>query len=132
MSNNLSGENEANELVTDLTNQLKEEVEKMLGMRFLLYKAIKYRTQTVRGKNFYVKMKVAGVPNPADSPLTEQQLIDLAASNNQPIKFIHVRFWRDLPVNNFKLTLYNKIETDKLETDPIDYFEWVLCEFWFA
>ena len=123
MSNNLSGENEANELVTDLSNQLKEEVEQMLGMKFLLYKAIKYRTQTVRGKNFYVKMKVAGVPNPADNPLTEQQLIDLAASNNQPIKFIHIRFWRDLPVNNFKLTLYNKIETDKLETDPIDYFE---------
>jgi hypothetical protein len=115
---NLSDEKEADETVTEIVDNLKSEIEAQMKMRFTLFRPIAYRTQTVRGTNFYVKLKIAGVD--ASSQADAQQL---AASNNQPIKFIHVRIWRDLPVHNFKLTLYDKVEINKLESDPIDYFE---------
>ena len=115
---NLSDEKEADDIVKDVVDKVKSEIEEKLGKKFTFYKPIRYRTQTVRGTNFYVKLTVAGV-----DATTGDSSASAAASNNQPLKFIHVRIWRDLPVHNFKLTLYGKIEENKLESDPIDYFE---------
>ena len=117
---NLHDEKEADETVHDITSKMKSDIESHLKQKFTFYKAISYRTQTVRGTNFFVKLKVAGVDAATAETMDASQL---AAANNQPIKFIHVRIWRDLPVNNFKLTLYPKIETENLESDPIHYFE---------
>lgn len=115
---NLSVEKEADDVVLNVVNQLKQDIEAKLNMKLNIFKPVRYRTQTVRGTNFYVKLKIAGVS--ADSA---DAASSLPPSNNQPIKFIHVRIWRDLPVHDFKLTLYDRIEFDKLESDPIDYFE---------
>lgn len=117
---NLREEKEADDTVHEIAGKVKEEIESFLKVKFTFYKAISYRAQTVRGTNFYIKLKVAGVD--ADKAAT-MDASQLAAANNQPIKFIHVRVWRDLPVNGFKLTLYPKIEQGKLESDPILYFE---------
>lgn len=117
---NLREEKEADETVHEICGKVKEEIEEFLKVKFTFYKAISYRAQTVRGTNFYVKLKVAGVDADKAASMDASQL---AAANNQPIKFIHVRVWRDLPVNGFKLTLYPKIEQGKLESDPILYFE---------
>ncbi len=116
MATNLGIEQDADESIADLINQLRSEIEAKLNMKCTLFEAVKYRKQTVRGTNFYVKIKVAG-SSEGDVDVSQ------ANNNNQPTRFIHVRFWRDLPVNNFKLTLYDKLELDKLELDPIDYFE---------
>ena len=111
MATNLGNEQDADESIADLINQLRAEIEAKLNMKCTLFEAIKYRKQTVRGTNFYVKIKVAG---------SSEGDVDVSQANN---KFVHVRFWRDLPVNNFKLTLYDKLELNKSELDPIDYFE---------
>lgn len=117
---NLREEKEADETVHEIAAQIKADVEAHLKMKFTFYKATRYRTQTVRGTNFFIKLKVAGV----DAALAaSMQPSELAAANNQPIKFLHVRVWRDLPHNGFKLTFYPKVEADKLESDPILYFE---------
>ena len=122
---NLSIEKESDDSLVNLLGQLKSDIEFRLNMKFTLFKPIRYRTQTVRGTNFYVKIKIAGHQLNQLQNENENDHQDMLAnnSNNQPIKFIHVRFWRDLPVNNFKLTLYDQILVDKLESDPIDYFE---------
>ncbi len=120
---NLSVEKESDDSLVNLLAQLKSDIESRLNMKFTLFKPIRYRTQTVRGTNFYVKIKIAGQQQHQLEQNENDHHQDVLANNNQPIKFIHVRFWRDLPVNNFKLTLYDQILVDKLESDPIDYFE---------
>lgn len=124
----LSIEKEADETVNEIALKMKPEIEAKLDMKFTLYKVINYRTQTVRGKNFFIKLKLAGVSASsldADAANASEADVqkELKKMNNQPIKFVHVRIWRDLPVNDFKLTLYPLIQTDKCESDPIDYFE---------
>lgn len=119
---NLREEKEADDVVHEISANVKAEIEDFLKVKFTFYKAISYRAQTVRGTNFYIKLKVAGVDADTAASMEASQQ-PLGAANNQPIKFIHVRVWRDLPVNGFKLTLYPKIEQGKLESDPILYFE---------
>lgn len=114
---NLKDEKEADETVHEIALKMKSEIEAHLKMKFTFFKAISYRTQTVRGTNFFIKIKLAGV----DAATVVDS--NLPPANNQPIKFVHVRIWRDLPVNNHKLTLYPKIDIDKTESDPISYFE---------
>lgn len=115
MLSNLCEENEADDVVQGIVDELKPQIEEILNMNFSVYRPISYRTQTVRGTNFFIKIKISGSSKDLNDP---NQL----ASNNQPIKFIHVRVWRDLPVNNFKLTLHTDIQQNKLASDPIDYF----------
>ncbi|CAF0833072.1 unnamed protein product [Brachionus calyciflorus] len=116
MFSNLHEELEANDLVQEIVDNLRAEIEHKLNMNFQIYRAISYKTQTVRGTNYFIKLKISGFSNNSND---SNQL----ASNNQPVKFIHIRVWRDLPVNNFKLTLYPEIQLNKLASDPIDYFE---------
>ena len=63
MADNLKEEKEADDSLNDLLSQLKSDIETKLNTKFTLFKAIRYRTQTVRGTNFFVKIKVAGYPS---------------------------------------------------------------------
>lgn len=119
MASNLSDEKEADTVITEILDKLKPEIESKLSMKFTVFRPISYKTQTVRGTNFFIKIKISGIASDKSTTVNKPP----AASNNQPIKFVHVRVWRDLPVNSFKLTLYPFIQLNKLESDPIDYFE---------
>ncbi|MCJ8748356.1 hypothetical protein PDJAM_G00163880 [Pangasius djambal] len=87
----------ANAEVQKICDEIKPQVEEKAGKKFDVFKATAFSTQTVAGKNYFIKVQVG---------------------ENE---YMHLRVFRSLPSDGYKLSLHS-IQTSKTSQDPIEYF----------
>lgn len=95
----LSEVKKATEEVQNICDQVKSQAEAKARTTFDQFKAICYRTQVVKGMNYFIKIDVG----------------------DTPYNYVHLRVYQSLPQDGSTLTV-NAIKTGMKESDPLEYF----------
>ncbi|XP_075053543.1 cystatin-A-like [Mixophyes fleayi] len=83
--------------VQSICDQMKKQVEEKTGRSFSKFEAVEYKTQTVAGTNYFIKVCVG----------SEQ--------------YIHLRVYQPLPSADQEMSLTD-VQLDKTKEDEIKYF----------
>ncbi|XP_075053955.1 cystatin-A-like [Mixophyes fleayi] len=81
--------------VQSICDQMKKQVEEKTGSSFSIFNAVEYKTQTVAGTNYFIKVG------------SEQ--------------YIHLRVYQPLPSADQEMSLTD-VQLDKTKDDEIKYF----------
>nr|XP_060616888.1 stefin-C-like [Anolis sagrei ordinatus] len=83
--------------VQELADQTKGEIEQKENKKYPIFKATEYRTQVVKGTNYFIKV------------------------DGGQEKYLHLRIYEPLPQSGEKISL-TSYQTGKTADDPLIYF----------